>query len=266
MPEQIRIAIYGAAGRMGQRLVALSHQDPELELVAAVDSPDGPAIGQDAGELAGVGNIGVNVTSELPERVDVVIDFSMPDGAVAIANVCADRRIPLVEATTGLSPEQHEEILAVSQQTALVVAPNMSLGVNMAMKLVGEAAQALKNLPGGVDVEIIERHHRFKEDAPSGTALHFGKIVSDEMGQSEHRHGREGRTGQRSQTEIGYHALRTGDNVGEHQIIFGMMGETLEIYIRGHTRDSYAYGALTAAKFAANQPAGLYSMNDVLNL
>jgi len=140
----------------------------------------------------------------------------------------------------------------------------MSLAVNLAMKLVREASHSLKDLSSGVDVEIIERHHRYKEDAPSGTALKFGEIIADEMGQSEHRHGRQGRTGQRPRNEIGYHAVRTGDNVGEHQIIFGMLGETLEVYVRGHTRDSYAYGALAAAKFLATRPAGLYSMEDVL--
>lgn len=266
MSEPISIAINGAAGRMGQRLVALSHQDQELQLVAAIDAAGSPALGKDAGELAGIGHIGVPITSELPTHVDVVIDFSTPEGAIAISAVCAERRIPLVEATTGLSAEQREQVVSASQQTALLMAPSMSLAVNLAMKLVADAGRALKDLPGGVDVEIIERHHRFKEDAPSGTALKFGEIVATEMGQSEHKHGREGRTGQRPQSEIGYHALRTGDNVGEHQIVFGMMGETLEIYVRGHTRDSYAYGALTAAKFTAAQPAGLYSMKDLLHL
>ena len=146
------------------------------------------------------------------------------------------------------------------------MAPSMSLSVNLAMKLVREAAKSLKDLPSGVDVEIVERHHRFKEDAPSGTALKFGEIVAEEMGQEEHRHGREGRVGKRPHGEIGYHAVRTGDNVGEHQIIFGMMGETMEVYVRGHTRDSYVYGALAASKFLATQAAGLYSMADVLHL
>jgi len=198
--------------------------------------------------------------------VDAVIDFSTPEAALHMADVCGKRRIPLVEATTGLTPEQKEQILSTAQETAVVFSPSMSMAVNLAMKLVREAAQALKNLSTGVDVEIVERHHRYKEDAPSGTALKFGQIVTDEMGQTEHVHGRHGQTGQRSQNEIGYHALRTGDNVGEHQIVFGMLGETLEVSVRGHTRDSYAYGALAAAKFAATHPAGLYTMADVLGL
>ncbi len=140
----------------------------------------------------------------------------------------------------------------------------MSLAVNLVMKLVADAAAALRDYAAGVDVEIIERHHRFKEDAPSGTALHFGKIVAEQMGQTEHVHGREGRPGLRPQNEIGYHALRTGDNVGEHTIVFGMMGETIDLTVRGHSRDSYAYGALQAAKFVIGCGAGMYSMADVL--
>jgi len=251
---------------MGQRIVALTHADPDLTLIAALEAASSPALGQDAGEVAGVGNIGVEITSELVPRPDVVIDFSLPEGLMAITSVCEERQIPLVAATTGLSAEQKETVLAASQKTPLLFAPSMSLAVNLAMKLVREASAALNDLPGGVDVEIIERHHRFKEDAPSGTALKFGEIVAEQMGQTEHRHGRSGHSGQRPRDEIGYHALRTGDNVGEHQIVFGMMGETLEVYVRGQTRDSYAYGALAAAKFLVKQGPGLYTMGDVLGL
>lgn len=266
MPAPISIAVNGAAGRMGQRIVALTHADPELKLAAALEAAGSPAIGRDAGELAGVGPIGVAISTELGDRVDVVIDFSMPAGLLKIAEVCAERQIPLVGATTGLTPQQKETVLSAAQQTPLILAPSMSLAVNLAMKLAQQAAAALKSLSSGVDVEIVERHHRFKEDAPSGTALKFGEIIAAEMGQTKHVHGREGRTGQRPQSEIGYHALRTGDNVGEHAIIFGMLGETLTIDVRGHTRDSYAYGALAAAKYLLTQRPGLYSMQDVLGL
>jgi 4-hydroxy-tetrahydrodipicolinate reductase len=266
MSDRIRVAVHGAAGRMGQRIVALAQADPDLRVAAAVESPSSPRLGQDAGEVAGIGSIGVPITASLDVRPDVVIDFSTPEGLVHIANVCGERQIPLVGATTGLNEAQRQSVLAASQQTPLLLAPSMSLAVNLAMKLVREAARALKDLPSGVDVEIVERHHRFKEDAPSGTALKFGQIVAEEMGQTEHRHGRHGQVGRRPRGEIGYHAVRTGDNVGEHQIIFGMMGETLEVYVRGHTRDSYAYGALAAAKFLVTRPPGLYSMADVLGL
>jgi len=266
MAEQIRVAIHGAGGRMGQRLIALAHADADLEIAAALEHAGSSLLGKDAGEHAGIGKIGVPITSELNGRVDAVIDFSTPEAAIQMADLCAQRRIPLVEATTGLTPEQKERILGAAQETAVVFSPSMSMAVNLAMKLVAQASRSLKNLSTGVDVEIVERHHRYKEDAPSGTALKFGQIVAEEMGQTEHVHGREGQTGKRPQNEIGYHALRTGDNVGEHQIVFGMLGETLEVYVRGHSRDSYAYGALAAAKFAATHPAGLYTMSDVLGL
>ncbi len=266
MAEDVRIAIHGAGGRMGQRLVALAQQDPGLKVVAAVDSAKSPHLGRDAGEIAGVGPIGVKVTSEIPEGVEVIIDFSVPEAAAELAEICEKRKIKLVAATTGLSDSQKAKILATAKQTAVVQSPSMSTAVNIAMKLVQQAARAVKSLPSGVDVEIVERHHRFKEDSPSGTALKFGQIVQQEMGQTEARHGRDGQVGKRPQNEIGYHAVRTGDNVGEHTIIFGMMGETLEVYVRGHTRDSYAYGALAAAKWLADKPAGLYGMADVLGL
>ncbi|HVW02334.1 MAG TPA: 4-hydroxy-tetrahydrodipicolinate reductase [Planctomycetaceae bacterium] len=266
MSERLRIGVNGAAGRMGQRVVALSHRDAELKVVAAIDAATSPLLNSDAGELAGIGNIGVPVKAEVHGPLDVVIDFSTPAGLVSIAKVCAERQIPLVAATTGLSPEQREQVVAASQVTPLLMAPSMSLAVNLTMKLVREAARALRAIPDGVDVEIIERHHRFKEDAPSGTALHFGKIVAEEMGQTEHVHGRHGRPGLRPHNEIGYHALRTGDNVGEHTIVFGLLGETIDLTVRGHTRDSYAYGAIAAAKFLAAKKPGLYSMADVLGI
>jgi len=266
MADVIQVGVNGAAGRMGQRIVALTHEDPDLEVAAALEYAECPLLGSDVGEVAGIGNIGVPLQAELGERVDVIIDFSLPAGLIRIAQICEERGIPLVAATTGLTDEQKKGVLSISQTTPLVLAPNMSLAVNLTMKLVREAAKVLKSVPGGVDVEIIERHHRFKEDSPSGTALKFGEIVAAEMGQTDHVHGRSGRPGVRPQTEIGYHALRTGDNVGEHTIVFGLMGETIDLDVRGQTRDSYGYGALMAAKFLVTQKAGLYSMADVLGL
>lgn len=251
---------------MGQRVVALTTADPELKVVAALDSAGSPHLMKDAGELAGAGHLGVLISATLDHKPDVIIDFSVPAGAVAAARLCAERAIPLVVATTGMNAEQRAEIVSFSHVIPLLIAPSMSLAVNVGMKLVREASKLLRSVPEGVDVEIIERHHRYKEDSPSGTALHFGKIVAEEMGQTDHIHGREGRPGKRPRTEIGYHAVRTGDNVGEHTIIFGMLGETLEVTVRGHTRDSYAYGALAAAKFLVTKQPGLYGMNDVLGL
>jgi 4-hydroxy-tetrahydrodipicolinate reductase len=262
----IKLAIHGAAGRMGQRLVALSKNDPELQLVLALEHPQSPHQGRDAGEIAGVGQLGVAIEHDIVNPPDVIIDFSVPEACLKITEICSKRQIPLVIATTGMTPEQKEIIYSAAQLTPIVFSPSMSVAVNIAMKLVQQAARALSNNPSGVDVEIVERHHRFKEDSPSGTALKFGEIVADEMDQTIHRHGREGRIGARPRNEIGYHAIRTGDNVGEHSIIFGLMGETLEVYVRGNTRDSYAYGALEAAKFIITKKPGLYSMADVLNL
>lgn len=264
--ETLKIAVNGAAGRMGQRVCALTIADPELELAVALEQESSPHQGRDIGEVCGSGRCGTTVTSELIDRVDVVIDFSLPEALDCVLTPCEERKIPLVIATTGYSEQQRERIASAAQSTPIVMAPSMSMAVNLVMKLVESAARVLRDNADGVDVEIVERHHRFKEDAPSGTALHFGRIVAEQMGQESHVHGREGRPGKRPQNEIGYHALRTGDNVGEHTIVFGMMGETIDLTVRGHTRDSYAYGALAAAKFIAGQGAGMYGMKDVLGL
>ncbi len=260
------IGINGAAGRMGQRLVALAHEDKSLSLGLALEAADHPKLGQDAGEIAGIGTIGVPLRSDLPptEKLDVLIDFSAPEGTMAAVLLCVLRRVPLVVATTGHTKEQRETIEAAAHDTALLMAPNMSLAVNVLFQLVKEASRLLNGK--GFDVEIIERHHRFKKDSPSGTALHFARLVQEGMGQTELRHGREGLVGERPPHEIGIHALRVGDNVGEHTIVFSTLGETLELVHKGHTRDSYARGALEAAKFLAGKPAGQYTMNDVLGL
>jgi 4-hydroxy-tetrahydrodipicolinate reductase len=266
MANPLKLGVNGAAGRMGQRVVALAVQDSAFKIVEAYESSSSSKLGQDAGDLAGVGNLGVSVKSSIEQHVDVIIDFSTPEGCLHVLAQCEERRIPLVIATTGLTPAQKKLVDSAAQSTAILMAPSMSLAVNIAMKLVADAGQALKGHSSGVDVEIIERHHRFKEDAPSGTALKFGEIIANQMGQSKHIHGREGRIGQRPRSEIGYHALRVGDNVGEHTIVFGMLGETLEVSVRGQSRDSYAIGALAAAKFLATKSAGLYSMKDALGL
>ena len=266
MSDRYLLGVNGAAGRMGQRIVALALADPALTLTEAYEVDGHPAVGRDAGDVAGAGNAGVHITTEPDQRVDVIIDFSTPDGLASLAQVCGRREIPLVAATTGLTEAQRDVVLNAALTTPVVMAPNMSVAVNLVMRLVRDAAQALRSLPGGVDIEVIERHHRFKEDAPSGTALKFGEIIAHEMGQKKHVHGRQGRPGRRPADEIGYHALRTGDNVGEHTIVFGMLGETIDLTVRGHTRDSYAWGALAAAKFLVTQKAGIYSMSDVLGI
>ncbi len=262
----IQLAIHGAAGRMGKRLVALGSQDKDLQVVAAIEYPAHPSLGQDAGTVAGVAPLGTPLMADWPTGVQTAIDFSSPAGCMSAVAYCSANRVPLVVATTGLTAEQIETVKAAGSQIPVCWAPNMSLAVNLTMRLVQQAARALKQVPQGVDVEIIERHHRYKEDSPSGTALKFGDIVAQEMGLTQHVHGREGQCGARTQNEIGYHAVRTGDDPGQHTIIFGMLGETIELRVAASNRDCYAQGALAAAKFLVGQPAGLYSMFDVLGL
>ncbi len=260
------IGINGACGRMGQRLVHLAQQDPALALGAALEAPSHPQQGRDVGEVCGLGQVGVPVRHDITPglRLEVVIDFSVPEGTMALLPQCVAHRIPIVIATTGFTAEQRREIEEAAHEVAVLQSPNMSLVVNVLFKLVRDAGAALKGK--GFDVEIIERHHRFKTDSPSGTALHFAKIVQEAMGQTELRHGREGQVGERPVGEIGIHAVRDGDNVGEHMVIFSALGETMELVHKSSSRDSYARGALEAAKFLAGKPAGRYTMNDVLGL
>ncbi len=261
---QTRIAIHGAAGRMGQRLVALAAADPELALAAALESAEHPRVGEDAGVLAGAGALGVPLTPGLDAEVDVVVDFSVPVAAERIIETCREKGFPLVVATTGFDQRQTDRLHETARQIPLLWAPSMSPAVNLAMKLSQVAGEALANQDA--DVEILERHHRFKEDAPSGTALKFGEIIAKAMGQTAHRHGREGRPGARPHDEIGYHAIRVGDNPGEHTIVFAMLGEMIEVTVRATNRNCYALGALAAAKFLVGKQPGLYGMNDVLGL
>jgi 4-hydroxy-tetrahydrodipicolinate reductase len=249
---------------MGQRLVTLGTADPELSIVAALEASGHPRLGEDAGSVAGIRPLGVPISSQLDVEADAIIDFSVPQAVDAAVALGVAKKIPLVVATTGLTEPQIAKIRVAARELAILWAPSMSLAVNLTMKLTEIAAAALKDKDA--DVEIIERHHRFKEDSPSGTALKFGKIVAEAMGQTTERHGREGRPGKRPHGEIGYHAVRVGDNPGEHTIIFGMLGETLELTVKASNRDCYAQGALAAAKFLVGKPAGLYGMNDVLGL
>jgi 4-hydroxy-tetrahydrodipicolinate reductase len=262
----IRLAIHGAAGRMGQRLIVLAAADPQLQVVAALESPGHPDLGRDAGQRAGIDPLGVPLASSLDRDVDCVIDFSVPEAAERVAAMCRQHNLPLVLATTGLSDVEKDQVASVAAHIPVVWAPSMSLAVNLTMKLATLAAGALRNCPGGADVEIVERHHRFKKDAPSGTALRFGQLIADAMGISRQVHGREGQVGQRPHDEIGYHAIRVGDNPGEHTIIFGMLGESIELTVRATNRDCYAVGALQAAKFLVGRSPGIYTMVDVLGL
>jgi 4-hydroxy-tetrahydrodipicolinate reductase len=267
MAEPLRLVVHGAAGRMGQRVVACAAEDAAAwRLVAAVERAGHPRIGADAGTLAGVPSAGVAVGDSWGCPADVVIDFSLPEAVAGIVARCVQAGVPLVVATTGLGRAEHEAIGAAAKRIPVLQSPSMSLAVNIAMDLVGRAGGLLARVGGRTDVEIVECHHRHKEDSPSGTALKFGQIVRDAMGQTRAAHGREGRPGPRPADEIGYHAVRAGDNPGEHTILFGMEGESLSVNVRATNRDCYARGALAAAAFLAGRPAGLYSMRDVLGL
>ena len=260
----MKIGINGAAGRMGRRLIALATADADLELTAALECPEHPLLGKDAGDIAAVGTLDIPLTAELKQNVDVLIDFSSPKGTDTLLQCCVERHIPLVFATTGLSSEQLTRLRETAQTIPLLWSPSMSMTVNLAMKLCEMAAQTLHEKDA--DVEIIEKHHRFKADAPSGTALKFGQLIAEKMNLTQPKHGRHGETGERRRSEMGYHAVRLGDNPGEHTVLFGLLGEMLEITVKASNRDCYASGALAAAKFLYGKPVGLYGMADVLEL
>lgn len=267
MNTPLHLAVHGAAGRMGRRVVALAVDDPAFQLAAAIDHPSSPWMGRDAGELAGTPHQNVPLCADWPETADVVIDFSLPTAIAGCVQACVERQLPLVVATTGLDESQKQALQDAAKTIAIVWAPSMSLAVNLTMKLAQQVASKLHDVSGGLDIEILERHHRFKADAPSGTALKFGELIADQLpGDIQHVHGRQGHTGERTRNEIGYHAIRVGDNPGEHTIVFGMLGERIELNVAASNRDCYAAGALSAAKFVVKQPPGIYNMFDVLGL
>jgi 4-hydroxy-tetrahydrodipicolinate reductase len=259
--QPLSIGIHGASGRMGTRLIQLIQEDPALSLGAAIVRSDHPGLGSDVGPRIGLPPLGVPLEAALSRPVDVVIAFSNPLASLAIAESCARSGTPLVIGTTGFEPEQKAELVRFADRIALLVSPNTSRAVNLLMRLVGEAARALGD---SVDIEIVERHHHFKKDAPSGTALRLAEIAARAIGSDRLIHGRTGLTGERPRGEIGVHALRTGDNPGEHTVVFGLMGECLELSHRALNRDGFARGALDCARFLAGKPPGNYNMEDVL--
>lgn len=261
--SRIAMGIHGAAGRMGVRLIQLIAEDPSLRLAAALERAAHPRLGQDAGTVAGIPALGVPLTDSVPPTtaLDVMIDFSSPDASLAMGTWCKDHGIPLVVGTTGLEPARRRELEAAAARIPILIAPNMSRAVNLLMKLVEEAARVLGS---AADIEIIERHHRTKKDAPSGTALRLGEMAGRGTAAARLIPGSPGACGVRAPGEIGIHALRVADCPGEHTVVFSLMGETLELSHRALNRDGFARGALEAARFLAGKPAGLYSMEDVL--
>ena len=258
-----KIAITGAAGRMGRRIAALAIESEVFDIVSAMEIAGSDAIGSDIGELAGVGVFGVKVTEKLQDKPDVLIDFSLPEGTVHWLGVCREQNIPMVIGTTGLTDSQLAELADAASQIAIVHAGNYSVGMNLLMKIVADVAKAVGD---DFDIEISETHHRFKKDAPSGTAVGLAKSICDALGKEYGETVVFGRGGHcpRNACEIGMHALRVGDTVGEHTVHFGSLGETLSIGHSAHTRDIFAQGALKAAQWVKDQKASLYDMQDIL--
>lgn len=262
-----RVAINGAAGRMGRNLIAACLDDADLELAGAFEHGASEALGRDAGELIGRDAAGVAITADLTAaECDVVIDFTRPDATLGLLEFCCSEGIAVVVGTTGFSDAQLDRLREDAGEIPIVLAPNMGVGVNLVFELVDQAARALGL---DYDVEVIEAHHRHKVDAPSGTALRLGEVAAEARGQSLDQaavYAREGQTGERSRGDIGFATVRGGDIVGDHTVLFAGEGERIEITHRASSRHLFASGAMRAAAWIAGRPAGLYGMRDVLGL
>ena len=254
----IRIALCGALGRMGNEVARTVLEQKDMTLSVAVDAEGHPQLGSKIGDAEVVSSLKEHI-----EEADVVVDFTNPEGAVWHIDVAAGRGKPAVVGVTALSEDQMDRIRSASNSIPVVYAPNMSVGVNLLFKLVSQAAEVLKD---GYDIEIVEMHHRMKKDAPSGTAAKVADILQQVKTGSRTVHGRQGLVGERKPDEIGIHALRGGDVVGEHTVIFAGDGERLEITHKASSRRTFAAGVIKAIRFVQNQSPGLYDMNDVLGI
>ncbi len=265
----MKVAIVGAAGRMGGRLIQAVMETDGLELSGAVERPGHPHIGTDAGLLVAVGKLGVPITDDLAETMknaDILIDFTFPDVTLKNLEICASLGKMVVSGSTGFTPEQNEQVRKYAKQIPVVLAPNMSVGVNACFKLLKEAANILGD---DFDVEVVELHHNQKKDSPSGTAVRMGEVVAETLGRDYNQvanYHREGMCGQRSKEEIGMQTIRGGDIVGEHTVYFIGMGERIEISHRAMSRDMFARGATRACQWLQDKKSGLYDMQDVLGL
>ncbi|MFI3120906.1 MAG: 4-hydroxy-tetrahydrodipicolinate reductase [Methylococcaceae bacterium] len=265
----MRIAVVGASGRMGLYLIKAAALAKNAELAVAVSRPESLAIGRDAGELAGISVVGVKVGDDLAavvDHFDVLIDFTRPDASMDFIEICREAGKKLVIGTTGYSDAQKALISEAAKDVAIVMAPNMSVGVNLSLKLLALAAQVMGDY---TDIEVIEAHHRHKVDAPSGTALRMGEVIADALGRDLKDcaiYGREGNTGERDRKTIGFSTIRAGDIVGEHTVMFADDGERVEITHKATSRMTFANGAVRAALWLADKDKGLYDMQDVLGL
>jgi 4-hydroxy-tetrahydrodipicolinate reductase len=264
----LRIAIAGASGRMGRMLIEAVNNASDATLAGALDVPGSAALGADASAFLGV-NSGVAITADLRtglKDAQYLIDFTRPEGTMAHLQVCRELGVKMIIGTTGFTDEQKAEINDAARDIAIMMSPNMAVGVNVVFKLLAQAAKALKE---GYDIEIIEAHHRHKVDAPSGTALKMGEVVAEAVGRDLKEcavYGREGVTGERDPSTIGFATIRGGDVVGDHTVLFAGIGERIEITHKSSSRATYAQGSLRAARFLAHQPHGLFGMDDVLGL
>jgi len=265
----INIAINGAGGRMGRCLIQAVVETEGLQLTAAIDRPESSLLGVDAGELAGVGKLGVVLSADLDaatKNSDVIIDFTLPEATMTLLPLCVQNQCRPVIGTTGFDAVQKQMIQQTADKIATLLAPNMSVGVNLSLKLLDLAARVLGD---SVDIEIIEAHHRHKVDAPSGTALRMGEVVADALGRDLKDcaiYGREGRTGERDRNTIGFATVRAGDIVGDHTVLFAAEGERIEITHKASSRMTFAYGAMRASAWLMQQQTGLFDMQDVLAL
>lgn len=261
-----KIALVGVNGRMGRTLVQAVQEDKSSLLSAAFVRSGSALTGLDAGEVTGFGRLDVPLQDSLDTSLfDVLIDFTRPEATMAYMNACVSAKKPMVIGTTGFSASELSEMKAAAQQIPIVFAPNFSVGVNLLLGLVAKAAQVLSDY----DIEVIEAHHRYKVDAPSGTALRLGQAVADALGWDLDQcavYGREGITGERPAQQIGFATVRGGDVVGDHTVLFAGLGERVELTHKASSRLTFAQGAVRAAQWLAHQPAGLYDMQDVLGL
>ena len=263
--ELTKLGVIGTAGRMGRRIVALSVESEQFDLMAATEFEGSDTIGLDVGTLAGIGAFGLNVCESLNGHPDVVIDFSLPEGTMVALDVCRRKGVPMIIGTTGMTESQLAHLADCASEIPIVYAGNYSMGINLLTRLIEQAA---KTLGLDYDIEVTESHHRFKKDAPSGTAIMLAKAACDGRGVDLNDVAVQGRSGQalRVEGEIGMHALRLGDTVGEHVVQFGNLGETITLSHSAHTRDTFVRGAMRAATWIIGKKPGLYDMCDVLGL
>jgi 4-hydroxy-tetrahydrodipicolinate reductase len=261
-----KLAVVGAGGRVGSRIIALAAESARFNIVAAIEKPGHPDIGKDAGLHAGINPIGVNVNSDWPSTCEVVLDFSLPEAAEETVARCLAMRAAMIMGTTGLTPAQKVVVEKAAARIPIIYGTNMSVGMNVLFSIVGKVAAMLGE---DYDIEIVEEHHRFKKDAPSGSALTLAENIckaTDRPFPNSLTHGRSGKDALRQRNTIGMHAVRAGDITGVHHVIYSTLGETITLNHTAHSRDTFVRGALRAAQWLIGKKPGLYTMADVLGI